>query len=77
LPDRTFEISVDSVTPLTTAGEGRNYFRVEAELDDRDGILRPGMEGLAKISIEDRLYIWIWTRQMVDWWRLVIWRWVG
>jgi RND family efflux transporter MFP subunit len=77
LPDQTFDLKVDSVTPLTTAGEGRNYFRVEAELDDSQGILRPGMEGVAKISVDHRLYIWIWTREMVDWWRLVIWRWMS
>ncbi|MFT5572832.1 MAG: RND family efflux transporter MFP subunit [Cryomorphaceae bacterium] len=77
LPDQTFDLTVDSVTPLTTAGEGRNYFRVEAELDDINGILRPGMEGVAKISVDDRLYIWIWTREMVDWWRLLIWRWAS
>ncbi|MFT4630581.1 MAG: RND family efflux transporter MFP subunit, partial [Dinoroseobacter sp.] len=77
LPDQTFALDVDSITPMTTAGDGRNFFRVEAELDDPNGILRPGMEGVAKIAVDDRRYIWIWTREMVDWWRLAIWRWVS
>ena len=77
LPDQKFSLLVESITPLTTAAEGRNFFRVEAQLDDPDGILRPGMEGVGKIAVDDRSYLWIWTREMVDWWRLKLWRWMS
>lgn len=77
LPDQRFNLVVDAITPMTTAGDGRNFFRVEAELEDINGQLRPGMEGIAKIEVDDRRYLWIWTREMVDWWRLLIWRWVS
>lgn len=77
LADQRFKLTIDSITPLTSAGDGRNFFRVEAGLEDVEGVLRPGMEGVAKILIEPRSHLWIWTRELVDWWRLLLWRWFG
>ncbi len=74
-PDRPIEVEVESITPVTRAAEGRNYFRVEALLDDDQGMLRPGMEGVAKITVGERRYAWIWTRELVNWLRLATWRW--
>jgi len=38
--------------------------------------LRPGMEGVGKIGIEQRRYVWIWTHQAVDSLRLLLWKWL-
>ena len=38
--------------------------------------LRPGMGGVAKTSVEDRLLIRIWTDELIDWVRLAIWKWL-
>ena len=65
--------TVGQVTAVTTAKEGRNYFRVEALLDAATPRLRPGMEGVAKIAVEERLLVWIWTRRLVHWLRLFVW----
>ena len=54
----------------------RNYFRVEAQLQSEAGRLRPGMEGVGKISVEERKLIWIWTRSLVDWVHLMAWSWL-
>jgi len=70
-----FGFTVSKVTPVTTSREGRNYFRVEGLLDQVSGRLRPGMEGVGKIEIEERKLIWIWTRKLVNWMRLFIWTW--
>ena len=64
------------ITPVSTAREGRNYFRVEATLERTPANLRPGMEGVGKIEIGRRRLIWIWTRQAVNWVRLQIWTWL-
>ena len=61
---------------MAEAREGRNYFRVEARLDQASDRLRPGMEGVAKTSVEQRLLIWIWTRRLIDWTRLALWKWM-
>lgn len=75
-PDDRVEVVVDSITPVTRAAEGRNFFRVEADLRDDDGYLRPGMEGIAKIHVGEERYVWIWTRKLMNWLRLWTWRWM-
>ena len=76
MPDEKITVTVDSITPVTIAAEGRNYFRVEAVLNDPEGSLRPGMEGVARISVDERRYVWIWTRELVNWFKLWSWRWL-
>lgn len=61
------------ITPVSTPEDGRNYFRVEAKLQQGAERLRPGMEGVAKITAGNRKLIWIWTRYLVDWLRLELW----
>ncbi len=71
----TFEIVVDKITPVSQAGEGANYFQVEASLVDTPEFLRPGMQGVSKIEIGERQLLWIWTHKLVDWLRLKLWSW--
>jgi hypothetical protein len=35
------------------------------------------MQGVAKIDIEQRKMIWIWTHSLVDWLRMWTWSWLG
>jgi hypothetical protein len=60
---------------VATARDGRNYFRVEARLDRAPEGLRPGMEGVAKIAVDERLLVTIWTRSALDWAHLALWTW--
>ena len=69
--------TVRQVTPVSTPQDGRNYFRVEANLDSATARLRPGMEGIGKVTVGDRKLIWIWTHTLVDWLRLWAWQWIG
>jgi multidrug resistance efflux pump len=75
-PTDALPFAVKKITPVSTAREGRNYFRVEATLERTPANLRPGMEGVGKIEIGRRRLIWIWTRQAVNWVRLQIWTWL-
>ena len=75
MPGDEMPMVVEVITPVTTAEEGANYFRVEASLTDGNERLRPGMEGVAKISIDDRSLLWIWTHRITDWLRLWFWSW--
>lgn len=75
-PDEAIGFEVQQVTPVSTARDGRNYFRVEAKLERTDPRMRPGMEGVAKVEIDERRYIWIWTRSVVDGLRLLLWQWL-
>jgi RND family efflux transporter MFP subunit len=77
IPGERYGFTVSKVTPVNSAKEGRNFFRVEAKLEARPGPrLRPGMEGVGKISVEERKLVWIWTHGFTDWVRLWIWSWL-
>jgi len=77
IPGERFAFGVRKITSVNTAKEGRNFFRVEAELEVEPGArLRPGMEGVGKISVDERKLVWIWSRSSVDWLRLQIWSWL-
>lgn len=67
---------VSTVTPVATAKDGRNYFRVEAKLDRAVPTLRPGMEGVGKIEVGKRRLGWVLTHSFTDWLRLWLWRWL-
>jgi len=74
MPGKPLIFTVEKITPVSIAEEGRNYFQVEAKIDDKSDLLRPGMEGVAKIEIDRRKLLWILTHNLVDWWRLAVWK---
>jgi len=76
MPARPMHFALKQITPVSTALDGRNYFRVEAQLDNASLHLRPGMEGVGKISAGERRLIWIWTHPLVDWLRMWAWKWL-
>lgn len=67
---------VQQVTPVSTSQEGRNYFRVEARLQNPSKRVRPGMEGVGKITAGKHKLIWIWTHNLFDWIGLSLWKWL-
>jgi hypothetical protein len=75
LPDEPFALRVERITPVAEARDGRTVFRVEAALRGRSSALRPGMEGVAKIEVERRRVVWMWSRTLLDWLRLHLWAW--
>jgi RND family efflux transporter MFP subunit len=77
MPYDRLPFTVHKVTPISTAQDGRNYFRVEARLAGSTIRLRPGMEGIGKVQVGERKLIWIWTHTFVEWLRLEAWRWFG
>ncbi len=75
LPDRVLAYEVTLITSIAEQEEGRNFFRVEAVLDQEAVDLRPGMQGVAKTEVDERLVIRIWSEKLVDWLRLFLWTW--
>jgi multidrug resistance efflux pump len=73
LPNDKISFTIDKITPITTAKEGLNYFRVEAKPSFVIDRLRPGMEGVGKIYVDRRNLFTIWTKSMREWFRLKIW----
>jgi RND family efflux transporter MFP subunit len=75
MPGQPLPLAVEKITPVSSAVDGRNVFRVEASLLRPVASLRPGMEGVAKIEIGRRRLIWIWTHDLFDRLRLWAWSW--
>jgi len=76
VPDELLTYTVERITPIAEQAEGRNYFRVEATLQQGSEVVRPGMSGVAKTNVEERLLIRIWTEKAIDWMRLALCKWL-
>jgi multidrug efflux pump subunit AcrA (membrane-fusion protein) len=74
IPNQQMNFSVQRITPVSTTQDGRNYFRVESQIASPSDRLRPGMEGVGKISTDERKLIWIWTHSLIDWLRIWVWK---
>lgn len=79
-PDETFPFQVERILSVAAPEDGGNRFALEAHMEattvSRGDALLPGMEGVARVSIEDRLTVQVWTQDFVDWLRLATWRWL-
>jgi RND family efflux transporter MFP subunit len=75
MPGQHLPFTVERITPVATAEDGQNFFRVEARLERPSESLRPGMAGIAKIEAGRRRFLWIWTHGLFDWFRLWSWSW--
>lgn len=75
MPRTPVRLSVTEIATLSPEDAAEPGFRVEAELVGDVPALRPGMEGVAKITVGERRRWWIWTHPLTDWLRLQWWRW--
>lgn len=79
LPGSVFAARVKTLTPISEVRDGRNYFRVELELQEvslaaaAHSLLRPGMTGTGKIAVGQRALGWIWLHDIWHWLRLSLW----
>lgn len=69
----TYSLSIERIVPVVIAENGRNFFRVEAILNGDAQALRPGMEGVAKVTVGQRSWLWIMTHRLLE--RLRLWFW--
>ena len=75
VPHDPMPLTVTKITPVAEAREGRNAFRVEAELVNDSSRLRPGMKGVAKINVNEQRLVWIWSHKLWNWLRIQLWTW--
>jgi len=75
MPHEEIALVVEKITPVSVIDQGRNFFRVEASAKGAIEKLRPGMEGVGKIQVEQRKLFWIWTHKLVHWVRMWVWSW--
>ena len=76
IASEAMDFTVAKVTPVATAQDGKNFFRVEAALAEASPRLRPGMEGVGKIEVGRRSLWWVLTHSLSDWLLLSLWTWM-
>lgn len=72
-PGQQIKFVVERISPIAEVVNQRNIFKVRVQLLDTYSWMRPGMEGVAKVSIGRRHYAWIWSRKIVNWIRMQLW----
>jgi biotin carboxyl carrier protein len=77
LPGQPLAFEIHRITPVASAGDGRNFFEVEARVRDKSAELRPGLQGVGKVEAGSRSLLWIWTHRVYGWLRLTLWSWIG
>ena len=77
LPGRQFPFVVEKIASIYLI-EGSSAFRVEARITDAEfkEALRPGLQGIGKVVIGDRSRLWIWSRRIIAWTRIQLWKWL-
>lgn len=72
-PETKIRFKVTRITPVAELIKQKNVFRVQVKLREQPDWLRPGIEGIAKVDVDERLLIDIWTRRAVNWLRMKLW----
>jgi biotin carboxyl carrier protein len=72
-PAQRIEFVVERINPVAEVVNQKNVFKVRVRLLNTYQWMRPGMEGEAKVRIDQRSYAWIWTRRLVNWLRMELW----
>ncbi len=75
LAQQSFAMQVERILPVASTAQGRTFFEIEARIENPDALLRPGMEGVARIDTRERTLAWVLGHRLVDWMRLTLWSW--
>lgn len=76
LPYEEISFQITQISPIFTETQGTITYRVEAAFEGELTALRPGMQGIAKITIGQRSYPWIFFHKLLDAIQLWIWSWL-
>jgi multidrug resistance efflux pump len=72
-PDKPIRFIIERIDPMAEVVNQRNVFKVRARLTETYPWMRPGMEGVAKVEVGKKHYVWIWTRKLTNWLRMKLW----
>ena len=72
-PDSKIPFTIKKISSIAEVNNSRNVFKITAKLAEKPAWLNPGMEGLAKVEAQEKLYIWIWCRKGINWLKMQLW----
>jgi hypothetical protein len=73
LPTEKYGFTIDRIVELPQTKDGDNTFTIYAHLDQTSPSWRPGLVGEARVEVEHRPLIWIWTHKFFDYLRFKLW----
>ncbi len=72
-PDITHDLTVLRINPKGEVVDTKNIYKGDAEVTMNEPWVKAGMEGVAKISVEDRPVWWVTFHRMINFVRLKLW----
>jgi multidrug efflux pump subunit AcrA (membrane-fusion protein) len=72
-PSEGFDFRIERIVPMGEPKEGENAFNVYVSIKDPPNWMFPGESGEARVNIENKRLVWIWTHRLVDWIKLKLW----
>jgi len=74
LPTSVWEAELGDILPVAISEKGQSSFRVPATITGDATALRPGMEGVGKVSIGNRSMFWVYSHTLFDRIRYFAWK---
>ena len=80
-PGMKLTFVVEKIHPMAEPIKQRNVVRVQVNFIESDVLqkakdelwLKPGVEGQARIAVGRAHYVWMWTRDLINWMRMKFW----
>lgn len=76
LANEKIPIQVTNITNMPDEQATPGTFTIEAKLIGSNESLRPGMQGYAKLEVGKASRFWVWTHEMINWFRYKLWTWM-
>lgn len=73
-PEQPLAFVTRRIVPVAATADGRNFFEVEATLQQDLPHLRPGLSGVAKVQAGTQPLGWLLTHRAIGWLRLAWWK---
>jgi hypothetical protein len=72
-PDQRIGFQIESIAPRTKVANTKNVFPVRVRLDETLPWMKPGMEGVAKVNVEQKPWAWLVSHRVIKWVRMKLW----
>jgi len=72
-PEETTSLQLTRIQPVAQPVAGKTVYIAEAELADVHSWMKPGMEGMARVSFGERPVWWVATHRLTDYFRTNFW----
>jgi hypothetical protein len=72
-PDIKLNGKVVRINPVATPGSNKNVYEVRVAMDHAEQWMKPGMEGVGKITVGEARWGWLLSHRLVKWTRMKLW----